>query len=63
MGFRGANPYADSGFNTGGNSVVSNATGIAQGANQGTSWHPTILYLFGLLVVEWVLLFVLQKYI
>lgn len=26
-------------------------------------WHPTIVYLFALLVVEWVVLVWLQKYI
>jgi len=26
-------------------------------------WHPTVLYLFALLVVEWIALVILSKYI
>lgn len=43
--------------------MVSNATAMAQGATGAKAWHPTIVYLLLLLVVEWAGLIVLQKYI
>lgn len=63
-GFRGPSGYVAGGasLGTGGNQVMNAQTGTVSSTSIG-GWHPTILYLFALLVVEWVVLVWLQKYI
>jgi len=62
-GFRGPTPYADvsASFGVGGNQVMDASTGTVPGSVG--AWHPTILYLFGLLVVEWLLLVFVSRYV
>jgi len=61
--FRGPSPYATDGgsMGTGGNQVMDVQSGTIPGSVGG--WHPTVLYLFALLVVEWIALVILSKYI
>lgn len=61
--FRGPSSYPNNGagMSTGGSVVVNNNTGTVPGSVG--SWHPTVLYLFALLVVEWVVLVWISKYI
>jgi len=59
------NQYYDAGnpsLGTGGNQPVNSKTGgaVDTGTNQ---WHPTVLYLLGLLVIEWAAFIVLTKYL
>lgn len=42
---------------------MSNATGGIVGTTSDTQWHPTVVYLFGLLVAEWIVFIVLSKYV
>lgn len=59
--FRGQFPYGDSGLGTGGNQVTNAQTGsIAGGVGQ---WHPTVIYLLILLVIEWAVFLFINKFI
>lgn len=50
--YRGLAPFGDnSGLGTGGNQVTDAQSGMIAGAVG--SWHPTVIYLLLLLVVEW----------
>jgi len=60
--FRGTSPYASMGFATGGNEPVNPTTGAIAGTDT-AKWHPTVVYLFGLLVVEWAIFVLLTKYL
>lgn len=62
-GFRGPNPYAmqNGSLGTGGSQIMDAQTGTIPGSVG--AWHPTILYLFALLVVEWAALVFLSKYL
>jgi hypothetical protein len=46
---------------TGGSQIMDAQTGTIPGSVG--AWHPTILYLFALLVVEWAALVFLSKYL
>lgn len=62
--FRGPNVYAEAGLGTGGNQIVNAKTGsIPGGRNLTGDWHPTVLYLLLLLVVEWAAFIWITKYL
>ena len=62
--YRGSSIYSDvDSHGVGGNQVVGNQTGGIPGSNTLQDWHPTILYLLGLLILEWIAFVVLSNYI
>jgi hypothetical protein len=61
--FRGISANADVGLGTGGNQVVNSKSGQVPGGGMVGTWQPTILYLVGLLFVEWAVFLVLSKFI
>ena len=63
-GYRGSSIYPDvDSHGVGGNQVVGNQTGSIPGSSSLQNWHPTILYLLGLLIVEWFVFVLLSNYI
>ena len=62
--YRGSSIYSDvDSHGVGGNQVVNNQSGGIPGTNSLSDWHPTVLYLLGLLIVEWIAFVVLSHYI
>lgn len=61
--YRGLSVYPSESHGTGGNQTMSAQTGAVPGAIGSKDWHPTVLYLLGLLVVEWAIFIALSKYL
>lgn len=62
--FRGAPVFDGGGFGTGGNTGMAKVTGKVKTSPVSTgSWHPTVIYLIALLVVEWIAFVCLVKFI
>lgn len=60
--YRGMATFNSPEAGTGGNQVFNAKTGeIKQGVTG--QWHPTVLYLLALLVVEWAAFLLLSKYL
>lgn len=55
--------FLSSGGGTGGNQIMNASTGTLKEPVSNTGWHPTVLYLIALLVVEWAAFIVLNKYL
>lgn len=61
--FRGHPVFHDAGFGTGGNTGMAKETGkVGVGSMSTSQWHPTVMYLVGLLIVEWVALGFIVKF-
>lgn len=62
--YRGVSAHADVGLSgTGGNQVANAKSGSIPGFASTGDWHPTVLYLIGLLILEWTAFLILTKYI
>ena len=62
--YRGSSVYTDmDSHGVGGNQVVNNQSGNIPGSSTLSEWHPTILYLLGLLVLEWIAFVALSQFI
>jgi len=61
--YRGLSVYPQENHGTGGNQTVNAQTGSVPGNIGVGDWHPTVLYLLGLLVVEWAVFLALTKYL
>lgn len=53
----------DASLGTGGNQTVNSASGKIIGGSRTGTWEPTVLYLLGLLIVEWVAFIFITKFI
>ena len=63
-GYRGSSIYSDvDSHGVGGSQVVNNQSGGIPGSSALSAWHPTILYLLGLLILEWVVFVALSQFI
>lgn len=64
--YRGTPYFAGEGAGTGGQVAGNGISAAGQGAspaNNVAGWHPTILYLFGLLIAEFIMLGILSRFI
>ena len=61
--YRGLYPYESKGLGTGGNQVANAQSGMIPGKSGLGQWHPTVIYLLILLVIEWAVFLFINKFI